>query len=78
MTKTNNDSDNKPQQKHCLGLVSSPILAYVNTGVNVLFLTSDNEFSGIMYCLFRGRQNIFPTVFSTKFVKCATKLLKIG
>ena len=46
---------------------------------NVMFLTSDNEFSGIIYGLFRGRQNIFLTIFSTKFVvKCATKILKIS
>ena len=44
---------------------------------NVLFLTSDNEFSGIIYSLFRGKQNIFLTRFSTKFiVKCATKKKK--
>ena len=43
------------------------------------FLTSSNEFSGIIYSLFRERQNIFLTIFSTKFVvKCATKILKIG
>ena len=46
---------------------------------NVLFLMSDNEFSGIIYSLFGGSQNIFLTIFSTKFVvKCATKILKIG
>ena len=46
---------------------------------NVLFLTSDNEFSGIVCRLFTGRQNIFLTIFSTKIVvKCATKNLKIG
>ena len=45
---------------------------------NVLFLTSDNEISGIMDSLFRGRQNIF-IIFSTNFVvKCATKIVKIG
>ena len=27
---------------------------------NVLFLTFDNEFSGIMYSLFGGRQRYFP------------------
>ena len=43
---------------------------------NVLFLTCDNEFSGKIYSIFRGRQNIFLTIFSTKFVvKCATKNL---
>ena len=46
---------------------------------HVLFLTSDNEFLGIIYSLFRDRQNIFLTIFSTKFVvKCATKILKIS
>ena len=51
----------------------------LHTNTNVLFLTSDNEFSGIIYSLFRGRLNIFLTIFSTKFVvKCATKILKIG
>ena len=45
---------------------------------NVLFLSFDNEFSGIMYSLFGGKQNIFLTIFSTKFVvKCAAKILKI-
>ena len=45
----------------------------------MLFLTSDNEFLGIIYSLFRGRQNIFLTRFSTKFVvKCATKILQVG
>ena len=44
----------------------------------MLFLMSDNEFSGIIYSLFRGRQNIFLTIFSTKFViKCATEILKV-
>ena len=47
--------------------------------LNVLFLMSDNGFSGIIYRLFRGRQTIFLTIFSTKFVvKCATKILNIG
>ena len=46
---------------------------------NVLFLTFDKEFSGIMYSLFGSRQNIFLTIFGTKFVaKCAAKILKIG
>ena len=46
---------------------------------NVLFLTSDNEFSGIIYSLFKGRQNIFQTIFSNKFViQCATRSWKIG
>ena len=47
--------------------------------VYVLFLTSDNEFSGIISTLFRDRQKHFLTIFSIKFViKCATKILKIG
>ena len=46
---------------------------------NVLFLTFDNAFSGIMYSLFEGRQNIFRIIFVTKFfVKGAAKILKIG
>ena len=45
----------------------------------MLFLASDNEFSGISYSSFSGRQNIFLTIFSTKFVvKCETKIMKIG
>ena len=44
----------------------------------MLFLTFDNEFSGIMHSLFGGIQNSFLTIFSTKFfVKCAAKILKI-
>ena len=46
---------------------------------NVLFLTFENEISGIIYRLFRDGQNIFLTIFNTKFVvKCATKKLKIS
>ena len=49
------------------------------SNTNVLFFTFDNEFSVIMYSLSGGRQNIFLTIFSTKFVvKCAAKILKIG
>ena len=45
----------------------------------MLFLTSDEKFLGIIYSLFRGRQNIFLTIFNTKFVvKYAIKILKIG
>ena len=45
----------------------------------MLFLNFDNEFSGIMYSLFGGRQNSSPTLFSTKFiVKSTAKILKIG
>ena len=47
--------------------------------LNVLFLTSENAISRIIYSLFRGKQNIFSTIFSTKFVvKYPTKILKIG
>ena len=53
---------------------TAKVYVIFNNPRNVLFLTSDNEFSGIIYSLFRGRQNIFLTIFSTKFVvKCATK-----
>ena len=51
----------------------------VSLNTNVLFLTSDDDFLGIFYSLFKDRQNIFLTIFSTAFVvKCATKILKIG
>ena len=41
----------------------------------MLFLTVDNEFSVIMYSLFGSRQNIFLTIFSTKFCRtmCSKK-----
>ena len=46
---------------------------------NVLFLTSENEISGIIYCLFRDKQNIFLPIVRSKIVaKCAAKILKIG
>ena len=46
---------------------------------NVLFLSSENAILGIIYSLLRSRQNIFLSLFSTKFViKCATKILKIS
>ena len=39
-----------------------------------MFLTSENGFSWIIYCFFRGRQNIVLTMFITKFVvKCCKK-----
>ena len=38
----------------------------------MLFLTSDNEFLGIIYSLFRGRQNIFLMIFSIKGVGSRT------
>ena len=47
--------------------------------INVLLLTSYNKLSVIIYSLFRGRQNIFLAIFSTKLVvNCATNILKIG
>ena len=55
------------------------ILIINKINIKVLFLISENEISGIVCNLFRGRQNIFLTIFSTKFVvKCVTKNLKIG
>ena len=57
----------------CIELHCAVLL--LNIDVNVLFLTSVNEFSGIIYSLFTGMQSIFLTIFSTKFVlKCATKI----
>ena len=54
-------------------------MEYINRDTDVLFLTIDNEFSRIIYSLFGGKQNIFLTMFSTKFiVKYAAKILKIG
>ena len=45
----------------------------------LMIVTSENETLGIIYSLFRGKQNIFLTIFSSKFVvKCATKTLKIS
>ena len=41
-----------------IGVVGSSI------HINVLYLISDNEFSGIIYSLFRGRQNITLIIFS--------------
>ena len=56
------------------------ILAQTNRYIYVLFLTSDNEFLGIIYSFFRGRQNIFLTIVRTKFVvKFSIKIsMKIG
>ena len=43
----------------------------------MLFSMSDNEFLGTIYRLFGGRQNIFITIFNTKFVvNCAAKKKK--
>ena len=37
----------------------------------MLFVTTENEISWIIYSLFRGKQTIYLTLFSTKFVvKC--------
>ena len=44
---------------------------------NVLFLTSDNEFSGKIRNLFGDRQSKFITIFNTTLVlKCPAKILK--
>ena len=41
-------------------------------------LASQNKFPEIIYAFFGGRQNIFSTVFGTKFVViCAAKIAKI-
>ena len=41
-------------------------------------LAPENEFPEIIYAFFEGRQNIFSTIFGTKFVIiCAAKILKI-
>ena len=46
---------------------------------NVYILARKNEFPEIIYAFFGGRQNIFSTIFGTKFVViCAAKILKIG
>ena len=46
----------------------------VTKGINVYILASENEFPEIIYTFFGGRQNIFSTIFGTKFVvKCAAK-----
>ena len=59
-------------------LLHLPILSVIllcDSAANVLILTSDNEFWARIYSLFRGRQNIFLTLFNTKFVvKCAKKI----
>ena len=47
--------------------------------INVYILAPEHEFLEIIYAFFGGRQNIFSTIFSTKFfVICAAKILKIG
>ena len=48
--------------------ICNTLLSKPGNSLSVLFLMSDNEFSRIMYSLFRGRQNIFIKIFSTKFV----------
>ena len=41
----------------------------------MLIFTSEIEILEIIYSLFRGSQNIFLTIFCTKFViKCVTKM----
>ena len=45
----------------------------------MLFFTSENDISAITYSLFRGRQNILLTIFSTKsVVNYAAKSLKMS
>ena len=67
------------QSAHPCSLISTFIVCCLDRLTNVLFLTFDNEFLGVICSFFRGRQNIFLSIFSTKFVvKCATKVLKIG
>ena len=54
---------------------------YFELGIhfNVYILAPENEFPEIIYALFGERQNIFTTIFGTKFVViCAAKILKIG
>ena len=47
--------------------------------IKVYILAPENEFPEIMYAFFGGRQNMFSTIFGTKFVViCAAKFLKIG
>ena len=42
-------------------------------------LALENKFSEIIYIFFGGVQNIFSTLFGTKFViLCAAKIMKIG
>ena len=55
---------------HKMAHISLYMLKNCDTlGSNVLlFFTSKNEILEIFYSLFRGRQNIFLTIFSTKFV----------
>ena len=48
-------------------------------GTNMYVLAPENEFPEIIYVFFGERQNIFSTIFGTKFVViCAAKSLKIG
>ena len=59
-------------------LISKMMFFLIQDLINVLFLTSENTISRIIYSLFRERQTIFIIIFRTKFVvKCATKILKI-
>ena len=58
-------------------VILKPACSATETNVNIL--VPENEFPEIIYAFFGGRQNIFSTIFGTKFfVKCATKILKIG
>ena len=63
--------------------VSKMLLTLLSFGADlhliVSNLTFENGFSGIIYTLFRERQNIFSTIASFEIVvKCATNILKIG
>ena len=50
-----------------------------NYSVNAYILAPENGFPEIIYTFFEGRQNIFSTIFGTKFVViCAAKILKIA
>ena len=44
----------------------------------MFILALENEFSEIIYTFFGGRQTIFSTIFGTKFVIYAAKILKTG
>ena len=46
---------------------------------NVFIFALENEFSEIICIKFEKKQNIFSTIFGTKFVViCAAKILQIG
>ena len=39
---------------------------YINLRINVFILALENEFLEIIYIYFRGKQNIFSTIFGNK------------